>query len=413
MIFPSRRVRHCGRLLLGVLGTVWAATSPSLAQPGSPIPEDLADRARFRAGPFYLQPWIALTNAGLDTNVFDDYKGAKEDYTLTLTPGVEGGARAGLARVGVRVVTDYVWYRTYKSEQGVDSSTRLQFELRSFWVRPWVAADWIRTRSRVNVEVDARARRSVPTYEGGADVRVASRTWLVLSYRRQATEFSPGEVFLDVPLDLALNHRAESLHAGVRVELTPLTSVSLGVQATRTRFAHATVRDATSWAFLPAFEFAPEALFRGRAMLGYRRFVPETAGVPAFTGVVAGVGLGYAPFSGTSIGLGADRDVAYSFEPDAAYYVQTGASASLTQRLVGSFEVTGQGRRLWLAYRPFRRDGIAGRTDMVTSYGVGAGYRFGELARVGLDVERVERRSERPERQYRGLRVFGSVRYGL
>ncbi len=396
-----------------VLVGTFAVAAPSLAQPSAPIPEDLADRARIRAGPFFLQPWIALTNAGLDTNVFDDYQDAKEDYTLTLTPGLEGGARAGVARLGVRVVSDYVWYRTYKSEQGVDTSTRLQFELRSFWVRPWVAADWVRTRSRVGVEVDARARRSLPAYEGGVDLRFASRTWIVLSYRRQETRFLAGEVFEGVPLDESLNHRAESANVGLRVELTPLTTLTLGVQGSRTRFVRAAFRDAESVAFLPALDFSPDALVNGRAMVGYRRFVPETAGVPVFAGVVANLGLRYAPLSSTSFGLGGGRDVAYSFEFDYPYYVQTDVAVSAGQRIVGSFEVSGQGRRIWLAYRPFAASEAPARTDVVSSYGVGAGYRFGELAHLGLNVERVERRSARPERGYRGLRVFGSVRYGF
>ncbi len=397
---------------LALAGAVFARAA-AFAQPAGPIPEDLADRARFQAGPFFLQPWVALTNAGLDTNVFDDYEDAKEDYTMTLTSGFEGGVRVGVARLGVRVVSDYVWYRTYKSEQGVDTSARLQFELRSFWVRPWVATDWLRTRSRVGVEVDARAQRSLPAYEAGVDLRLASRTWVVLSYRTQRTEFDAGELFSGIPLDEALNHRAEVASAGVRVELTPLTSLSLALQATRARFERATFRDAGSVAFLPAFEFSPDALVSGRAAVGYRRFVPETPGVPAFSGVVANLGLRYAPLSGTSVGVSAARDVAFSFEFDYPYYVQTEAAVSLAQRIVGSFEVSGQARRVWLGYRPLAGSAAAARTDVVSSYGAGAGYRFGEATRLGLDVERVERRSVRVERAYRGLRVFGSLRYGF
>jgi hypothetical protein len=403
--------------LITLLGLAWTLAAlraaPVRAQPVTPGPADLADRARFRFGPFYLQPWISVTNAGLDTNVFDDYEDAKEDYTATITPGVEGGVRAGVVRLNGRLVSDYVWYRTYKSEQGVDTSTRVQFEVRWFWLRPWVASEWARTRSRVSAEIDARAQRSLPVHEAGVDVRLASRTWLVFSYRRQTTAFLAGEVFRGIPLDEALNHLAEAVNAGLRLELTPLTTLSLGAQATRARFVHATFRNAESLAFLPALDFSPEALLNGRAAVGYRRFVPERPDVPVFAGLVASVGLGWTPLSGTSFGIGAGRDVAYSFEFEYPYYVQTEASASAAQHLVGSFDVTGQARRVWLDYQPFADAGVPARTDRVTSFGGGARYRFGELAQLGLDVERVERRSDRPDREYRGLRVFGSVRYGF
>jgi hypothetical protein len=107
-----------------------------------------------------------------------------------------------------------------------------------------------------------------------------------------------------------------------------------------------------------------------------------------------------------------DRDVTYSFEDFYPYFLQTGASASVTQRLVKSYEVSGHGRREWLDYRPIEGAAVP-RTDTVTSFGVGVGYRFGDLGRLGVDVERVERRSDLASRGYSGTRVYGSARYGF
>ncbi len=394
------------------LAAVILAAAPAHAQQVAPPADDLADRARMRLGPFYFQPSIALTNAGYDTNVFNDYQEPKEDFTFTLTPALDGGMRAGPARLNFRFVTDYVWYRTYESERGIDGSTRLQFELRYNWFRPHVSGEWINTRSRPGYEIDARAERDLPSYEAGADVRVASRTWAVISYRHAATRFLAGEVFEGVPLDRALNNTVRTSTAGVRFELSPFTSLSLLTRFERARFDAATFRDNESWLFLPTFDFSPDALLSGQAQVGYRSLTAASADVPDFRGVVANVSLRYSPLPSTSVGFGGSRDITYSFEEDAAYYVLSGFNASFTQRIVGAFEAGGQVRFGWLDYRAIEGRSLP-RQDMVLVYGVGAGYRLGDMARVGVDVEQAERQSDLPDRAYHGTRILGSVRYGF
>lgn len=411
---PTRQRTFAGRprpvWALALAGAL-AAAAPARAQQVPQAPPDLADTARIRFGPFYFQPWLMITNAGLDTNVFNDFEEPKEDYTFTLTPGLEGGMRAGAARLNVRLVTDYVWYRTYKSEQGVDGSTRLHFELRGAWLRPFVSAEWTNTRSRPGYEIDARAERNTPSYESGADVRVASRTWIVLSLRQAKTEFLAGEVYQDIPLDRALNNQTQAANAGLRIEVSPLTTLTISTQLQRVRFEASTFRDNDSYAVVSTMNFSPDALLSGRASVGYRNLQAKTVGVPDFLGVVAGVNLSWAMLSSTRMGFGVDRDVAYSFEDVYPYYLQNGVNVSITQRLVGSLEAAVQGRRAWLDYR-ILENAAPQRRDQVTSYGGGIGYRFGTVVRLGLDVEQIERRSDLPERDYRGLRVFGSLRYG-
>ncbi len=398
-------------LALALAGALLAA-APARAQQPPPTPEDLADRARIRFGPFYLQTWMMITNAGLDTNVFNNFEEPKEDYTFTLTPGLDGGMRAGVARLNVRVVTDYVWYRTYKSEQGVDGATRLQFELRGAWLRPFVAAEWVNTRSRPGYEIDARAERNTPSYEGGVDVRIASRTWIVLAYRQGKTQFLAGEVYQSVALDQALNNTTKTANAGLRFDLSPLTTLTLSTQLQRVRFDQAVVRDNDNYAFLSTIDLSPDALLNGRASVGYRNLQAQASGVSDYRGVVANAILSWTALSSTSLGFGVERDVAYSFEEIYPYYLQNGVNASVTQRLVGSLEAAVRGRRAWLDYEVIE-NAAPRRSDQITSYGGGIGYRFGDRTRLGLDVEQVERHSDLSEREYRGLRVFGSFRYGL
>jgi hypothetical protein len=243
-------------------------------------------------------------------------------------------------------------------------------------------------------------------------VRIASRTWVVISYSHAATRFLAGEVYEGVPLDQALNNTTRASTAGLRFELSPLTTLSLLTRLEQVRFDSAIFRDNESWVFMPTFAFSPEALLSGRASIGYRSLTAKTAGVPDFRGMVANVSLSYAPLPSTNLSFGGARDIAYSFEDTYAYYVLNGINIGITQRIIGAFEVTARGGWEWLDYLAV--EGLSSpRQDTVTLYGGGIGYRFGDLARVGLDVERSERRSDLPDRAYQGTRIFSSFRYGF
>ena len=61
-----------------------------------PQPPDL-DRIRLRAGPVLLNPTLAIPNAGIDTNVFNepDYAEPDKDFTITFTPAADVWMRMG------------------------------------------------------------------------------------------------------------------------------------------------------------------------------------------------------------------------------------------------------------------------------------------------------------------------------
>ena len=56
----------------------------------------------------------------------------------------------------------------------------------------------------------------------------------------------------------------------------------------------------------------------------------------------------------------------------------------------------------------------AGKPDVGYIAGAGLGYRVGEILRLGVDANYYTRRSEiEGQRDYEGLRVFGSIVYGI
>ena len=72
----------------------WAALADHRVRPDA-APNDPAQNARIRFGPFFLQPTVSITNAGVDTNVFNSNGQPERDFTITIMPEVLTGFRPG------------------------------------------------------------------------------------------------------------------------------------------------------------------------------------------------------------------------------------------------------------------------------------------------------------------------------
>ena len=372
---------------------------------------DPAERARVRIGPFYLHPTVAITDVGVDRNVFNDETEPREDFTATVTPALDYGLRAGPARLSIRTVASYVWYQELTEERHVNILWRSEFELRFNRVRPFALVEFTRTRARQGDEIDIRARRSTPGYGAGVEVRVATRSWLGVDYRRVETTFDDGQIFEGVDLGRALDSVTETLGASLRVELTPLTTFVLMTQTQKFRFDRSTFRDADSYLVRPTLSFNPDALVSGSASVGFRDLRSRQPGVPDYRGLVASVDVSWTPLPSTRLGASVSRDTVFSFEDHYSFYVSSGGSVTLAQRIAGAVEAIANGRRQSLDYQGLA--GAAARTDTVTSYGAGLGYRLGQFSRLQFEIRRTERRSPAPGRSYEGTQYFASVQYGF
>ena len=63
--------------------------------------DDPIERTRFQVGPLGLTPSIALTNFGVDSNVFNESEHSKSDFTFTVSPQLDAWLRAGRWRLRV------------------------------------------------------------------------------------------------------------------------------------------------------------------------------------------------------------------------------------------------------------------------------------------------------------------------
>ena len=114
------------KLLLIIL--FWMIASPAFPQTSERLPV-----APVRIGLVDLYPTIALTNLGVDNNVFNEPNQAapKRDFTVTVTPAIDVRMRLGRLRLTGTLEEDLVYYRTYASERSANSDLRtgLQVQL--------------------------------------------------------------------------------------------------------------------------------------------------------------------------------------------------------------------------------------------------------------------------------------------
>ena len=389
---------------------ILCAALPAAAQDDPPDP---FKTARLRFGPVALSPTIGVSNFGIDTNVFNEWEDPKQDFTATVTPGTELWFRAGRTRLTARGNLGYVHFQQYGTERALNTDLSARYEVNLLHVRPYAVLSYLNTRERPGFEIDARARRFEHSYGIGADVPLSRRTTMGVVALRQRTSYAADAVFLGTYLRDVFDRQEDTLRASVRYKLTPLTTLVVQGEAQRARFTYTPVRNSDTVRVMPGVEFNAFALIQGSAYVGLRKLDMLGPQMPSYKGPVASVDLGYTLLGATRLSVQATRDVFYSFEIARPYYVLTGASGTLTQRIAGPFDAQARAGVQHLDYRQAVATVQATPPDIVRFYGGGVGYHFGRSARLGFNVDSYQRHSTVSQRDYKGVRAGSTVTYGF
>lgn len=373
--------------------------------------DDPVASAPVRIGALGLDPRFGLQNVGVDTNVFNSPSNGQRDVTFTAVPGTQLFLRTGKGLLTIDGNLEFVYFQRFDSERSLNSSVLGQYELRFNRVRPYVSARSLNTRQRPGYEIDVRARHYETDFHGGTDLRLGSKSTLRVDARRLDYGFDGDEVFDGRPLNQELNRSLVAIDVGWRQRLTALTTWVTRLTRESERFEFEGLRNSDSLRLNSGFELGRFALIRGSAFVGYRKLRPADGGLlPGFTGVTADIDVSYTAPTQTRLGADVDRDVQYSYERATPYYVQTGWTATLTQRVVGRWDVQLSGGRDRLSYQAI--DPRDGRRDFIGRFGGGIGYTVGDQVRIGLDAQSYYRSSDIPGREYGGIRAGLSVTYG-
>jgi hypothetical protein len=374
-------------------------------------------KAHVRLGPLSLNPTIALTNLGVDTNVFNepDQSAPKHDFTLTLTPQTDLWLRMGRSWLTGNVKEDIVWYQKFASERSANNSVKVGWLVPLNRLTVNAETSYLRTRDRPGFEIDVRSQRTELAHHASLEIRALSKVFVGVRGDRRTTSFDGVATFDGISLRDELNRTVTSEAVTVRHQLTPLTAMTLDLGRAQDRFEFSPLRDADSTNVTVGVKFDPFAIIKGSATLGYRDFQPLSPSLPAYKGTTATADLTYVAFGMTRVGLQAIRDVEHSFEINEPYYLLTGVSGSLAQQLFGPVNVIGRVGVQKLDYRDRVGATVAAgnRMDYVHTYGGGVGYRMGNDVRIGFNVDQQHRTSPVANREYHGLRYGTSVTYGF
>ena len=384
-----------------------AAAAPAAAQ--EPPPLETIESMPIRVGPFGISPSLTVADLGVDDNVFNSETNPQSDFTATIVPRVVVRMRARQLLLTYRGSSDFVYYRDLVDERSINNASDLRLDVTTGRVQPFVSGGLTDTRARLNAEVDIRAPRSSYNVAAGARVLIASRTLMSVATRYAETEFDPGITFEGIELARTLNARQHGFDSALHLLLTPLTTLDIAASVQQDRFPGDPTRDADMFRIAPVLQFAPDALLKGSAAVGYRRFSPLSDALPDYSGLYVATTLGYTLLGRTRFDWTVSRDVQYSFEETSPYYLETGTRLTVTQQVIGRLDVQGTGGRQRLDYRATSAE--AERIDRADVVGAGVGVRVREHIRFSINGEYARRRSERLERRYERRRIFASLTF--
>jgi hypothetical protein len=376
-------------------------------------PGEPPSTVRMRIGPLFINPTLNLSNAGRDTNVFNDAKNPQEDFTVTITPATDLWLRFGPTWIQGNIREDIIWFQKFASERSANNTYAVKWvvPLNRLTVTPsWAYAD---THERPGFEIDARVEHTQLNYAAAAEYRLFTKTFIGAEGRRVKTDFVDGATFQNTNLHDELNRTSTFGGVNIRHQLTPLTSLNLTGAMSQDRFEFDRLRNSDSVNVSGALRFDPSALIKGGAAIGYRDFKPLSPDLPSYRGSTMAVDLTYILLGMSRFTFVANRDVQYSYDINQPYYLQTSLNGSVSQQIFGPVDVVVRGGVGRLEYRD--RAGavvaVSNRVDRIESYGGGIGYHVGRDMRIGVNLDHNRRDSQVELRQYQGWLYGVSVTY--
>ena len=390
----------------------------AVAQSDAPsAPADVRSEARGHFGPFYLTPGVRLKELGVDSNVFNSAGEQKSDFTFTVTPIVNISVpMARRALITTTLASDLVWYAHYATERSVDPQVTARGELYLNRITLFGETAQLSTRQRPNYEIDVRSRRTDDTVSTGVRVALTPKFSGEVAGHRDEIRYDSDAEFDATNLERTLNRDTRGVQLTARHRLTPLTTLAVRAQADEDRFILSPSRDSDSYRVLPGVEFAPQALLKGAAYLGYRKFTPVVQGaLRPFSGLVGELGLAYTLLGANTFGLTFRRDLSYSYSELQPFFVDTGLGVSIRRALGRRFDFLGSADRHLYDYRSFLTVGLddAPRADIMWNYAASVGYHLGPNGRIGFGASYMQRDSTIRWRAYDNLRFGTTFSYGL
>lgn len=376
------------------------------------VPEAFA-QGRFQTGNLSWTPIISLRDAGLDTNLYDEPTNPQRDHVAVFTPQVDGVLDIGGGSLAMAGSADFMYFQRYTEERTINGRGSARFDLPLSRIRPFGGFSYQDARERQNSEIDLRARRTDRELVGGVGISLTSRASFEVSARRSDARFRQGEAFQGTELATRFDRDTTGATGRVRYNLSPLTTVTVEADAARDHFVLSPHYDADNLRVNAGFNFAPDAIIKGRALVGYHQLDPRGAAAVGYDGFMTTVELGYVLLGRTRFDARILRDTSYSIEAQ-PYYVQTTYGGEILHNLFGPVDVIGRIAHETLDYPSIPEQAIVGYTLELNRYGGAIAIRAADRVRLTFNYEYAERLGAQfPDRYYERERLYTTVSYGF
>jgi hypothetical protein len=379
--------------------------------------QDPPKDGRFITGPLAWTPTFELRDAGIDSNVFNTPTDAKEDVTATARSQVDSVLKLGLLRATTVGSLAYNYFEQYTSQRGLNRRVATHVEVPTMRFSPDVSASWARVKERSGNEIDIRTPRTDLAYTGGLQARLTSKLSIIATAGRQKTTYDEGFTFHDTEIARQLNRESTMATVTARVALTPLTSLSIDATAAHDTFPSRPAGATDNGRVDARFEFAPDAVIRGAASVGYHSMQPyyrqtTRSTTAAFSGITSSIDLGYTLLGVTRFTAHFSRDANYSLYVDQPYYLSTSGGLQILQRLFGPLDLEVRGTVETLDYPQTETE--AAYLDTAEGLAGGLSIHLSREAVLSLLYENSERRSPRGrDFEYQRRRIYTTIIYGF
>jgi hypothetical protein len=399
-------LRPSSIVLLAVLAIASGARAQEPVQDG-----------RFNTGPIAWTPTFELRDAGVDSNVFNTPTDAKEDVTATGRSQVDSVLKLGLVRATTVGSLEYNYFEQYTSQRGLNRRVSTHLEVPVTRFSPNMTVSWARMKERSGNEIDIRTPRTDLGYAGGLEAHLTSKLSVIATAGRQKSTYDTGVTFHDLEIARQLNRESTMATVTTRVALTPLTSLSIDATAAHDSFPFRPAAATDNGRIDARFEFAPDAVIRGAASVGYHSMQPyyrqtSRSNAAAFSGITSSIDLGYTLLGATRFIGHFARDANYSLYLNQPYYVSTSGGLQILQRLFGPVDLDLRGSVESLDYPQTETE--SAYLDTAETLAGGLSIRVSRQAVLALLYDNSERRSERGrEFGYQRRRIYTSITYGF
>jgi hypothetical protein len=369
------------------------------------------DNSLLKVGPLSFQPALVISNIGRDPNVFNSATNPQSDFTATFSPKISVIFRVRRLKATFTQATDFVYFKEFASQRGINPSYALRVDYDLGILSPFASATRANAKSRINNEIDQRAQHDSTDYALGTGLKVFTRTHVTFTARQSTLSFAEDETFRGENLADSLNSTTRGVDAAIGVDLTSLTAFSVGFTKEQQLFAQSPDRNSDTFRVMPTFTFSPRGLLNGTAAFGYRKFTPRDPAVPAFAGFVVQVGAGITVHEKHRLATTVLRDLTYSYDATAVYYIQNSINGTWTYSIGRGFDMQLGATRNLMHYHETATTGPA--DDIYTNYDGAFGYRITPRLRVSVNGTFSRRTSQiSADRAYDSNRVYGTVNWG-